>query len=90
MRAASDTRQATGFDADEVRGRMTVDVQRAYMQVLYTTRIVGIQQRNLELASARATQVEQFEKAGRAARYDVLRAKVERANIEPLVMQAIE
>jgi outer membrane protein TolC len=89
MRAANDTRAATGFDADEVRGRLTVDVQRAYMQVLYTTRIVGIQQRNLELASARAKQVEQFQQAGRAARYDVLRANVERSNIEPLVMQAI-
>ena len=89
LRAANDTRAATAFDADEVRGRLTVDVQRAYMQVLYTTRIVGIQQRNLELAAARAKQVEQFQKAGRAARYDVLRANVERANIEPLVMQAV-
>lgn len=89
LRAASDTRNATSFDAQEVRGRMTVDVQRAYMQVLYTTRIVDIQQRNLELSSARAKQVEQFQQAGRAARYDVLRANVDRANIEPLVMQAI-
>jgi outer membrane protein TolC len=34
------------------------------------------------------TQVEQFERAGQAARYDVLRARVERANIEPLAIQA--
>jgi outer membrane protein TolC len=88
LRGAADTRAATQLDAEEVRGRLTVDVQRAYMQVLYTTRIVGIQQSNLELASDRAKQVAQFEKAGRAARYDVLRANVERANIEPLVIQA--
>ena len=88
LRGAADTRSATLLDAEEVRGRLTVDVQRAYMQVLFTTRMVGIQQRNLELASDRAKQVAQFEKAGRAARYDVLRANVERANIEPLVIQA--
>jgi outer membrane protein len=88
LRGASDTRAATIFDEQEVRSRLTVDVQRAYMQVLFTKRMVDIQQRNLELASARATQVEQFEKAGRAARYDVLRAGVERANIEPLLIQA--
>jgi len=88
MRGAADTRSASLLDAEEVRGRLTVDVQRAYMQVLYTTRIVDIQRRNLELASARAQQVEQFQEAGRAARYDVLRANVERANIEPLVIQA--
>jgi outer membrane protein TolC len=88
LRGASDTRAATLLDAEEVRGRLTVDVQRAYMQVLFTTRMVGIQQRNLELASDRAKQVEQFYQAGRAARYDMLRANVERANIEPLVIQA--
>jgi len=88
LRGATDTRAATLLDAEEVRGKLTVDVQRAYMQVLFTTRMVGIQQRNLELASARAKQVEQFQQAGRAARYDVLRANVERANIEPLVIQA--
>jgi outer membrane protein TolC len=88
MRGATDTRAATLLDAAEVRGRLTVDVQRAYMQVLFTTRMVGIQQRNLELATERAKQVEQFQQAGRAARYDVLRANVERANIEPLVIQA--
>ena len=39
-------------------------------------------------ATERAKQVEQFQQAGRAARYDVLRANVERANIEPSVIQA--
>jgi outer membrane protein TolC len=40
------------------------------------------------LASSRAQQVEQLLAAGRAARYDVLRAHVERSNIEPLTIQA--
>src|SRR5205814_996476 len=88
LRSASDTRAATRLDEQEVRARLVVDVERAYLQVLYTARIVGIQESNLTLASDRAQQVEQLQTAGRAARYDVLRANVERANIEPLVTQA--
>jgi outer membrane protein TolC len=56
--------------------------------VLFTNRMVGIQETNLALATARAEQVAQLEKAGRAARYDVLTSGVERGNIEPLVIQA--
>jgi outer membrane protein len=88
MRGASASRAAVRFDDQEVRSRLTVDVQRAYMQVLFTTRMVGIQQTNLALASDRAKQVEQLYASGRAARYDMLRAGVERGNIEPLVIQA--
>ena len=40
------------------------------------------------MVSRRLVQVEQYERAGRAARYDVLRSRVERANIEPLAIQA--
>ena len=58
------------------------------MQVLFTGRMVGIQQTNLALANERAKQVEQLQSAGRAARYDVLRAVVASAIIEPLVIQA--
>src|SRR6185503_17287131 len=89
MRGAAATREAVRFDDKETRARLTVDVQRAYMQVLFTTRMVGIQQSNLTLASDRAKQVEQLFSAGRAAQYDMLRAGVERSNIEPLVIQAV-
>ena len=88
MRAADDARQASRFDEREQRAVMTLQVQRAYLQALFTDRISELQRRNLALASSRLTQVEQYEKAGRLARYDVLRARVERANIEPLVIQA--
>src|SRR5205823_14933598 len=77
-----------GFDEREVRGRVSVDAQRAYLQALYTQQVAILQDTNLALASARLAQIEQLERAGRAARYDVLRARVDRANIEPLVIQA--
>ena len=87
-RAADDVRRAARFDEREERARVTVLVQRAYLQSLYSARIVELQDNNLLLASTRLTQVELFERAGQAARYDVLRARVERANIEPLAIQA--
>src|SRR4051812_42931193 len=88
MRAAGDVREAARYDESEQRAQMTVQVQRAYLQALFTDRIAELQEHNLSVASGRLTQVEQFEKAGRAARYDVLRARVERSNLEPLVIQA--
>ena len=87
-RAANDVRQAARFDEREQRSALTLQVGRSYLQVLFTDRIAELQDRNLALASSRLTQVEQFERAGRAARYDVLRSRVERANIEPLAIQA--
>lgn len=87
-RAADRLRQAARFDDREQRSLLTLQVERSYLQVLFSGRIVELQDRNLALASSRLTQVEQFERAGRAARYDVLRSRVERANIEPLAIQA--
>ncbi len=88
MRAAGDVHEASRYDETELRAQMTVQVQRSYLQALFTSRIAELQHHNLELASGRLAQVEQFERAGRAARYDVLRARVERSNLEPLVIQA--
>lgn len=87
-RAANELREAAQFDEVEQRANVTLLVQRAYLQALFAARIAELQRRNLTLATSRVTQVEQFERAGQAARYDVLRARVERANIEPLAIQA--
>jgi outer membrane protein len=87
-RSASELREAARFDEREQRALVTLEVQRAYLQALYTARIAALQDTNLALATSRLAQVEQFERAGQAARYDVLRARVERANIEPLAIQA--
>src|SRR5216110_1677739 len=78
-RAASSLANAARLDAEEQRSLFTVSVQRAYLCALLAERMVELQETNLQLASARLTQVQQFQSAGRAAQYDVLRAKVERA-----------
>ena len=87
-RAANDTRQAAREDEEEQRASVTMQVQRAYLQALYAARIVELQEGNLTLASNRLAQIEQLQRAGQAARYDVLRARVERSNLEPLAIQA--
>lgn len=87
-RAASHLRNATRLDETEVLAQVALDVQRAYLQALFAGRLAEIQDSALSLAGERLAQVQQFEKAGRASRYDVLRAGVERANLQPAVIQA--
>ncbi len=86
--AAARTDRAARLTRDETRATLAVDAQRAYFGVALAARLAGIQRRNLEIADARLAQTEQLERAGRASRYDVLRARVERANLEPLALQA--
>ena len=87
-RAAASVRAASQLDAVETRASVTMQVQRAYLTALLAERFVAIQAGNLALATARVEQVEQLQGAGRAARYDLLRARVERANLEPLLIDA--
>jgi outer membrane protein TolC len=87
-RASANLARAARLDADERRALFTVEVQRAYMTALLAERLAQLQETNLQLAATRLAQVQQFQSAGRAAQYDVLRARVERANIEPLAIQA--
>ena len=87
-RVASRSRDAARLNAEEVRAQVTMDVQRAYVQAQFASRVVDIRSASLRLASDRLGQVERFLLAGRAARYDVLRARVERANLEPLIVEA--
>jgi outer membrane protein TolC len=87
-RAAGDLRSASRLDEQETRARLNVDVQRAYLNVLFAARLVEIHRSGVALATARLDQLQQLQSAGRAARYDVLRSRVERANLEPLAIQA--
>ncbi len=87
-RAAGAVRGAARASTAEVRGQVVVDVERAYLNALFTRRLIEIQRSNLKLADDRVAQAQQLENAGRASRYDVLRLKVERANLEPSLVQA--
>lgn len=88
IRAAGRVRDAARLNSTETQAQVALDVQRAYLQALFSSRLVDIAGTGFRLASERLAQVERFERAGRAARYDVLRARVERANYEPQTIQA--
>lgn len=87
-RAASDVRAASRLDEQETRAQLNVDVQRAYLNALFTARLAEIERSSVDLATSRLEQLQQLERAGRAARYDVLSARVARANLEPVAIQA--
>jgi len=87
-RAARGLRDAARAELEVTEADVSLLVMRAYLTALLADRLVAIQDSNLALADARLRQVEQFEASGRAARYDVLRARVERANAQPLAIQA--
>jgi outer membrane protein TolC len=87
-RAARRVREAARLTAGETRSEVAVGVLRAYLAASLAERFEHIRGENLILASQRVTQSEQLFTAGRVARYDVLRSRVERANLEPLVIQA--
>jgi outer membrane protein len=90
VRASRAVRGASAQDLAETRSLISLQTQTAYVDALFTVRLVQIQQQSYDQAAAQLRQAEQFEKAGRFSRYDVLRARVALANIEPLVLQARE
>jgi outer membrane protein TolC len=90
IRASHAATGASEQQLKETRAQTGLLTQTAYINALFTTRLVQIQEGSLALATAQLRQAEQFEKAGRMSRYDVLRARVALANIEPLVLQARE
>ncbi|MBL8961554.1 MAG: TolC family protein [Gemmatimonadetes bacterium] len=87
-RAAGDARRAASHSRAETEATLAVDVQRAYLNAQLARELLQIQERNAQLASERLTLVEQLERGGRASRFDVLRSRVERANLEPQVLAA--
>jgi len=88
LKSARGLRGAAQADVEQARADVTLQVLRAYLDALFADRLVQIQRDNVALAEARVQQVEQLEHAGRASRYDVLRARVERSNLEPAAIQA--
>lgn len=86
--AAARVEAAAELTREETRAQLAVDIQRVYLNAVFTARIADIQTTNLRLADERLALVERLEQAGRASRYEVLRARVERANLEPMLRQA--
>ncbi|HEU4885265.1 MAG TPA: TolC family protein [Longimicrobium sp.] len=87
-RAAASLRDAATAEVAGAELDVSLQTLDAYLAAQLAERLVGIQERNLLLAEERVRQAEQFEQGGRGSRYDVLRARVERSNLVPALIQA--
>jgi outer membrane protein TolC len=87
-RAANNLREAATADLQQAELDVSLLTLDAYLAAQLGERLVSIQEANALLAEARVRQAEQFEQGGRGSRYDVLRARVERSNLEPTLIQA--
>ena len=77
-KAASAFRGSAEYTKAETESRLSVDAQRAYLQAVLARQLLEIQRHTAAIADARVKQIEQLERGGRAARYDVLRTRVDR------------
>jgi outer membrane protein len=88
LRIARDVREAADLEISESEAEMTLQVRDAYFQAVMAGELVSIAREAFELADAQLRQVELFRRQGTASEFDVLRAQVERDNLEPNIIEA--
>jgi hypothetical protein len=81
-------RAAADLQIEEAEADIALQVRSAYFQLVLADQMVGIAREAFELADATLRQVELFRQQGTAAEFDVLRAQVERDNLEPAIVEA--
>jgi outer membrane protein len=85
---ARDARSAADLQIEEAQAEVALQVRGAYFQTVLADELVRIAREAYELADATLRQVELFRQQGTAAEFDVLRARVERDNLEPGILEA--
>ncbi|HSJ23758.1 MAG TPA: TolC family protein [Longimicrobiales bacterium] len=85
---ARNVRAAADFQVEESQAEIALQVRQAYFQTVLADEMVDIAREAFELADATLRQVELFRQQGTAAEFDVLRARVERDNLEPGIIEA--
>lgn len=88
MRIARQVRLAADLEVEEAETEIALQVRTAYLQAVLADEIVAISREAYDLAAAQLAQVELFLQQGTASEYDVLRARVERDNLEPAIIEA--
>ncbi|HUL48450.1 MAG TPA: TolC family protein, partial [Gemmatimonadales bacterium] len=88
LKAAKSFREAATNRQVETESDVTLAVTQAYWDAALQRRLLTIAVDNLEQAQQHLHQVTLFRQAGTRAEYDLLRAQVDAANQEPLVVQA--
>jgi outer membrane protein len=85
---AENMREATTLEIAEAESDIALRVRRAYFQLGIAGEFVTIASEAYDLANAQLTQVELFRQQGTVSDFDVLRARVERDNLEPPIIEA--
>jgi outer membrane protein len=85
---ARDVRSAALHQVDEAEAEIAQQVATAYFQAVLAGHMVGIAREAYDLADATLRQVELFRQQGTASEFDLLRARVDRDNLEPAIVEA--
>jgi outer membrane protein TolC len=85
---AYQVRRAADLELEEAEAEIALQVRTAYFQAVLASEFVDIAREAYELATAQLEQVELFRRQGTASEFDVLRARVERDNLEPSIIEA--
>lgn len=88
LKAAKAYRRGATAQSDETAADIAFRVKRAYLDAAVATRLVQIARAGYDQAHDHLTQVQRFQQAGTRAEYDLLRAQVDVANQEPIVVAA--
>ncbi len=88
IRGARAFERSAHAQLDETRRDVTFRVKQAYLNALYADRIVAITEASQALVNDQLHRVTLNHQVGSSADYDLLRAQVEAANQEPLVIAA--
>jgi outer membrane protein TolC len=88
LSAARAYRKSVRAQRDETAADLSVQVSRAYYEAVYARQVMAIAEAGLEQARAHLTQVELYFKQGSRSEYDLIRAQVDAANQQPLVVAA--
>ncbi|MBI4862094.1 MAG: TolC family protein [Candidatus Riflebacteria bacterium] len=87
-RASKRLANATSLDVAKARVDLVAQVKRAFYDLLLAGELISVQQATVEQVGRQLDQARCSERAGSAARFDVLRAEVQLANVRPQLIQA--
>lgn len=85
---ARNVRAAADLQIEEAEADVALQVREAYFQLVLAEQMVDIAREAHALADQTLRQVELFRQQGTASEFDVLRARVERDNLEPGIVEA--
>jgi outer membrane protein len=88
LEIAKHVREASALDVIEAEAEVVLQVRTAYFRLRVADDLVAISREARDLASAHLGRVELFRQQGTASDFDVLRARVERDNFEPPIIEA--